>query len=248
MSIQDKKPETQVLEDDGLVVVPTPEYVKNSIKEAIEEHAQSRNHPYATQTEPGFVTLSNETDSDSEITAATSRAVKAANDNANTRLAKDQNGADISNKEEFVKNLPISLALKLISPDKGFLLIFRLLGTEFFANVTVSTKPRFFTNAAGFGISAPLRNFSSAPLEINFLIASDNCASLFLFGCIPAAANALMISRWTLLNHGASNNVGGTPAATFPFVNSPLLSAVFVTSPIFCIENSHSVKVINKLN
>ncbi|WP_422398974.1 tail fiber protein [Xenorhabdus griffiniae] len=83
MSIQDKKPETQVLEDDGLVVVPTPRYVKNSIKEAIEEHAQSRNHPYATQTEPGFVTLSNETDSDSEITAATSRAVKAANDNAN---------------------------------------------------------------------------------------------------------------------------------------------------------------------
>ncbi|CBJ81885.1 hypothetical protein; putative exported protein [Xenorhabdus bovienii str. Jollieti] len=40
-------------------IVTTPEYVKDSIKEAIEEHAASRNHPYATQVEPGFVTLNN---------------------------------------------------------------------------------------------------------------------------------------------------------------------------------------------
>lgn len=79
MSIQDKKPETQVLED-NVVVVPTRKYVKD----AIEEHAQSRNHPYATQVEPGFVTLSNETDSDSEITVATSKSVKKAYDLANT--------------------------------------------------------------------------------------------------------------------------------------------------------------------
>lgn len=110
--MQDKKPETQVLEDDGLVVVPTLEYVKYSIKEAIEEHAQSRNHPDATLLDKGFVTLSNDVDSDSETMAATPKAVKAAydlannaNDNADTRLTKDQNGADIPNKEEFIKNI-----------------------------------------------------------------------------------------------------------------------------------------------
>ncbi|WP_422824227.1 tail fiber protein [Xenorhabdus thailandensis] len=86
MNTQNKKPEIKVLEleDDGLVVVATPEYVKDSIKEAIEEHAQSRNHPYATLEDRGFVTLSNDIDSDSEVHAATSKAVKAAYDLANT--------------------------------------------------------------------------------------------------------------------------------------------------------------------
>ncbi|MDE9538161.1 phage tail protein [Xenorhabdus bovienii] len=75
MSIQDSN---------SSVVVPTMDDVRKAIKEAIEEHAASRNHPYATQVEPGFVTLSNETDSDSETTVATSKAVKKAYELANT--------------------------------------------------------------------------------------------------------------------------------------------------------------------
>ncbi|CAM3239347.1 hypothetical protein (Similarities with unknown protein from a prophage) [Xenorhabdus nematophila ATCC 19061] len=108
MSIQDNKPIISALEDDEVVVVPTLKYVKDSI----ENHAQSRNHPYATLVDKGFVTLSNDVDNDSEMTAATSKAVKkaydlanAANVNADTRLTKDQNGADIPNKEVFVKNI-----------------------------------------------------------------------------------------------------------------------------------------------
>ncbi|CDH25730.1 tail fiber protein [Xenorhabdus bovienii] len=115
--MQDKKPDTTVLNDNNLVIVTTPEYVKDSIKEAIEEHAASRNHPYATQAEPGFVTLSNETDSDSEITVTTSKAVKKAydlantanqnalNNNSNLYLEKKQNGADISDKAAFAINI-----------------------------------------------------------------------------------------------------------------------------------------------
>ncbi|WP_230579693.1 tail fiber protein, partial [Xenorhabdus bovienii] len=118
--MQDKKPDVPVSEDGNLVIVTTPEYVKDSIKKAIEEHAASRNHPYATQAEPGFVTLSNETDSDSEITVATSKAVKKAydlantanqnalNNNSNLYLEKKLNGADIPDKAEFVKNLGLS--------------------------------------------------------------------------------------------------------------------------------------------
>ncbi|PHM55033.1 tail fiber protein [Xenorhabdus hominickii] len=110
--MQDKKPESKALED-NVVVVPTREYVKG----AIEEHAQSRNHPYATQVDPGFVTLSNDVDSDSEITVATSKAVKKAfdlantanqsalNNNSNLYLEKNQNGADIPDKVEFIKNI-----------------------------------------------------------------------------------------------------------------------------------------------
>ncbi|HEM7948202.1 TPA: phage tail protein [Citrobacter koseri] len=52
---------------------------------ALKEHEKSRNHPDATTSEKGFVKLSNATNSDSETLAATPKAVKAANDNANTR-------------------------------------------------------------------------------------------------------------------------------------------------------------------
>ncbi|PHM38601.1 phage tail protein [Xenorhabdus innexi] len=165
--MQDKKPESIPSRSEE-VIVPTMDDVRKAIKEAIEEHIQTREHPYATLEDKGFVTLSNEVESDSEITVATSRAVKkafdlankanssdknyvptnrkvngkalssdisldasdvgtytkketdaslanvtklanTANQNANTRLSKDQNGADIPNRAEFVKNLGLTM-------------------------------------------------------------------------------------------------------------------------------------------
>ncbi|HGY4246065.1 TPA: phage tail protein [Citrobacter freundii] len=73
--------------------------------DALRKHEQSRNHPDATTSEKGFVQLSSATDSDSEKLAATSKALKVVNDNANKRLAKDQNGGDIPDKELFVRNI-----------------------------------------------------------------------------------------------------------------------------------------------
>ena len=73
--------------------------------DALKKHEQSRNHPDATTTEKGFARLSSATDSDSEELAATLKAVKIAMDNANARLAKDRNGADIPNPPLFVQNI-----------------------------------------------------------------------------------------------------------------------------------------------
>lgn len=73
--------------------------------DALKKHEQSRNHPDATTSEKGFTRLSSATDSDSEGLAATSKAVKIAMDNANVRLAKDRNGADIPNPPLFVQNI-----------------------------------------------------------------------------------------------------------------------------------------------
>nr|DAY60202.1 MAG TPA: Long tail fiber proximal subunit [Caudoviricetes sp.] len=73
--------------------------------DALKKHEQSRNHPDASTSEKGFVQLSSATDSDSEQLAATSKALKVVNDNANKRLAKDQNGGDIPDKELFVRNI-----------------------------------------------------------------------------------------------------------------------------------------------
>lgn len=63
---------------------------------ALANHAKSRNHPDASLTAKGFVQLYSGVMSDSEILAATPKAVKIAMDNANARLAKDQNLADLT--------------------------------------------------------------------------------------------------------------------------------------------------------
>lgn len=73
--------------------------------DALKKHEQSRNHPDATTSEKGFTQLSSATDSTSEGQAATPKAVKIAMDNANARLAKERNGADIPNPPLFVQNI-----------------------------------------------------------------------------------------------------------------------------------------------
>ncbi|MBE8597670.1 phage tail protein [Xenorhabdus sp. BG5] len=56
---------------------------RNYVREKIKEHAESRNHPSATLGKKGFVALSNEVGSDSEVHAATPKAVKTAYELAN---------------------------------------------------------------------------------------------------------------------------------------------------------------------
>ncbi len=81
------------LKIDPSVVLATRQYVdKKTDDKAIEvkayaddllaAHAKSRNHPDASKTEKGFVKLSSATTSDSEVLAATPKAVKTATDNA----------------------------------------------------------------------------------------------------------------------------------------------------------------------
>ncbi|HHZ0362079.1 TPA: phage tail protein [Escherichia coli] len=59
----------------------------------------------ASLNKKGLVQLTSATDSHSETLAATAKAVKIAMDNANARLAKDRNGADIPNKPLFIQNV-----------------------------------------------------------------------------------------------------------------------------------------------
>ncbi|HDD9973026.1 TPA: tail fiber protein [Escherichia coli] len=61
----------------------------------------------ASLTTKGVVKLSSAVDSTSESLAATPKAVKVVNDNANSRLAKNQNGADIPDKGRFLSNINV---------------------------------------------------------------------------------------------------------------------------------------------
>ncbi|MDA5201590.1 phage tail protein, partial [Escherichia coli] len=61
----------------------------------------------ASTTKKGIVQLSSATNSSSETLAATPKAVKSAYDNAEKRLQKDQNGADIPDKGRFLNNINV---------------------------------------------------------------------------------------------------------------------------------------------
>ncbi|WP_258019994.1 phage tail protein, partial [Yersinia enterocolitica] len=69
----------------------------------------------ASLNKKGLVQLTSATGSTSETLAATAKAVKIAMDNANARLAKDRNGADIPNKPLFIQNLGLQETVNLAS-------------------------------------------------------------------------------------------------------------------------------------
>ncbi|HBG9400078.1 TPA: phage tail protein [Citrobacter freundii] len=119
--------------------------------DALKKHEQSRNHPDATTSAKGFTQLSSATDSTSEEQAATPKAVKIAMDNANARLAKERNGADIPNPQLFVQNIGLQDTVNKAAgalqkdqnlndiPDKAQARNALQLGTAATATLTTST-------------------------------------------------------------------------------------------------------------
>jgi len=67
---------------DDSVIMATEQYVNDLLA----AHEKSRSHPDGTLTAKGFVQLSSSVSSTSEVLAATPKAVKAVNDNANSRV------------------------------------------------------------------------------------------------------------------------------------------------------------------
>ncbi|HDL6888133.1 TPA: phage tail protein [Yersinia enterocolitica] len=92
---------------------PKGSLTEQETSDALVQHEKSRNHPDGTLLYKGFVQLDSATDSSSETLAATPKAVKIAMDNANARLAKERNGADIPNVPLFRQNLGIKGAASL---------------------------------------------------------------------------------------------------------------------------------------
>ncbi|EBW7105291.1 phage tail protein, partial [Salmonella enterica subsp. enterica serovar Typhimurium] len=86
----------------------------------LRKHEQSRNHPDATTREKGFVQLSSDTNSESEMLAATPKAVKAAMDNANGRLEKNSNGGDIPDKKQFARTIGAVTSTTITLGESGW--------------------------------------------------------------------------------------------------------------------------------
>lgn len=102
------------LKIDPSVVLATRQYVDDRVIEVksyadglMRAHEQSRNHPDATTTAKGFTQLNSSVTDDRETQAATPKAVKIAMDNANARLAKERNLADLPNPALARQNLQL---------------------------------------------------------------------------------------------------------------------------------------------
>ncbi|HFN6480353.1 TPA: phage tail protein [Citrobacter farmeri] len=106
--------EAVTLKIDPAVVLATRQYVDNKIievksyaDELMRTHEQSRNHPDATTSAKGFTQLNSSVTDDRETQSATPKAVKIAMDNANARLAKNRNLADLPNPALARQNLQL---------------------------------------------------------------------------------------------------------------------------------------------
>ncbi|NHB86465.1 phage tail protein [Photorhabdus tasmaniensis] len=85
-------------------------------KEALEQN-NTTEVPDASLTQKGIIQLTDQT-GESNTLAATQKLVSDVNNNANNRLAKDQNGADIPDKAAFVKNLGLTDTTKITVGNK----------------------------------------------------------------------------------------------------------------------------------
>ncbi|EEQ1540996.1 phage tail protein [Escherichia coli] len=92
---------SSAINSDSETLAATPKAVKTAYDLANGKYTAQD----ATTARKGLVQLSSATNSDSETLAATPKAVKSAYDNAEKRLQKDQNGADIPDKRLFLRNI-----------------------------------------------------------------------------------------------------------------------------------------------
>lgn len=118
LSVTDTSAVTLLIDDS--ISLATEEYVNDRL----DEHEKSRNHPDATLSERGFAILSS-TISDDETHAATPKAVKSANDNANGRVPSSRkvNGlslvSDITFTATDVNALGTTTVRAQLNPGEG---------------------------------------------------------------------------------------------------------------------------------
>ncbi|WP_326928741.1 MULTISPECIES: phage tail protein [unclassified Citrobacter] len=160
------------LKIDPSVVLATRQYVDEKVIEvktytgsALRMHEQSRNHPDASTSEKGFVKLNSSTVSDSEATAATSKAVKIAMDNASARLARDRNLSDLPNIPLARQNLGLGEAsTRGVGTGTGQLPDMAAFGVLRNGQNSWDTLPNGIIRQVGVVSLTPVGNFNSSEL------------------------------------------------------------------------------------
>jgi phage-related tail fiber protein len=158
----------------------------------------------ATTARKGLVQLSSATNSDSETLAATSKAVKSAYDNAEKRLQKDQNGADIPGKDTFTKNIGACRAYSgALSTEAG--------------NWTTAQFIEWLDSRGAFNHPYWMCK-GSLSYANNKIITDTGCGDINLAGCVVevmGTKSAITIRVTT----PTTSSGGGTTSAQFTYIN-----------------------------
>ncbi|ENB4452988.1 MULTISPECIES: tail fiber protein [Escherichia] len=158
----------------------------------------------ATTTRKGLVQLSSATNSDSETLAATPKAVKSAYDNAEKRLQKDQNGADIPGKDTFTKNIGACRAYSgALSTEAG--------------NWTTAQFIEWLDSRGAFNHPYWMCKGSWSYAN-NKIITDTGCGDIHLAGCVVevmGTKSAITIRVTT----PTTSSGGGTTSAQFTYIN-----------------------------
>ncbi|MBZ9354723.1 tail fiber protein [Escherichia coli] len=158
----------------------------------------------ATTARKGLVQLSSAINSDSETLAATPKAVKSAYDNAEKRLQKDQNGADIPGKDTFTKNIGACRAYSgALSTDAG--------------NWTTAQFIEWLDSRGAFNHPYWMCKGSWSYAN-NKIITDTGCGDINLAGCVVevmGTKSAITIRVTT----PTTSSGGGTTSAQFTYIN-----------------------------
>ncbi|WP_227917173.1 tail fiber protein [Escherichia coli] len=158
----------------------------------------------ATTARKGLVQLNSAINSDSETLAATPKAVKSAYDNAEKRLQKDQNGADIPGKDTFTKNIGACRAYSgALSTEAG--------------NWTTAQFIEWLDSRGAFNHPYWMCKGSWSYAN-NKIITDTGCGDIHLAGCVVevmGTKSAITIRVTT----PTTSSGGGTTSAQFTYIN-----------------------------
>ncbi|MIC27584.1 phage tail protein [Escherichia coli] len=158
----------------------------------------------ATTARKGLVQLSSATNSDSETLAATPKAVKSAYDNAEKRLQKDQNGADIPGKDTFTKNIGACRAYSgALSTEAG--------------NWTTAQFIEWLDSRGAFNHPYWMCKGSWSYAN-NKIITDTGCGDIHLAGCVVEVMGTKSAITIRVTTPTISSG-GGTTSAQFTYIN-----------------------------
>jgi hypothetical protein len=160
---------------DDSVIMATEQYVNDLLA----AHEKSRNHPDGTLTAKGFVQLNSSVSSTSEALAATPKAVKAANDNANSRVPSTRK----------VNNKALSADITLTAADVGALPV---------ASAVLGTANINTLNLANIGVY--VQSTGANATVANGYPAGSQAAGVL--EVIPASWTGGVLQRYTVQNTG----------------------------------------------
>ncbi|WP_275274080.1 tail fiber protein [Escherichia coli] len=185
---------------DSETLAATPQAVKTAYDLANGKYTAQD----ATTARKGLVQLSSATNSDSETLAATPKAVRSAYDNAEKRLQKDQNGADIPGKDTFTKNIGACRAYSgALSTEAG--------------NWTTAQFIEWLDSRGAFNHPYWMCKGSWSYAN-NKIITDTGCGDIHLAGCVVevmGTKSAITIRVTT----PTTSSGGGTTSAQFTYIN-----------------------------